>query len=186
MFIFHLELTYCCDYEVYTFETELVAETEENAKEQFYEICSKNVDTLRKFLLHHPKLEGLKVVKEDALFSDYNNYFGLPYVLNNEHECSYKQYLGTTLPTEENYKEYLTYVEYYQDAYNTIEEHKSHIEHQQQYQLYVEEAHKIAIENNKLLVSDEFILDFVSKMDITLSKKTPGVCEIKRYLNTMY
>lgn len=175
MKIFNVSATYDEEYDYYrSLEITVIANDKEEARKKFIENCENNIEEVRRFLRSHPKLINKLVIEIDPGYASFHDYYDLTYV-NNEHNATYEDYLGYgkesswfTPPTktEKNYKKYLEYKQFWNNAYENYEKYKNDEEKQKEYREYVKKCEDEAKEENKKLLSDEFILDFFKKLEI--------------------
>ena len=174
MKVFEVFARYDEEYEFITLEMTVIANNKEEARKKFIENCENNIDKVRRFLRSHPKLIDKLVIKIDPQYESFYTYYNLTYV-NNEHNNSYEDYLGygkesswftPHAKTEENYKAYLEYKEYWNNAYENYEKYKNDKEKVKEYDDYVKKCEDEINEENKKLLSDEFIFDFFKNLDI--------------------
>ncbi len=189
MKVFKVFSNYSDDYEIRLLKMKLFATDEEDAKKTFINKCKENINKLRIFLKDHPELKYKElVIKIDHNYHSFESYYDLTYV-NNEHNNTYEDYLGygkessfftPSEKTEKNYKRYLEYNKYWNDAYEKLEKYKNNEERQKEYQDYVKNCVDEIAEMNKRLLSDDFIFDFFSKLEIQVREIKMNEFEIER------
>ena len=174
MKVFVVFARYDKEYEFRSLEMTIIASNKEEARQKFIQKCENNIDELRRFLIYHPKLIDKLVIKIDHQYESFYDYYNLTYV-NNEHNKTYEDYLGygkesswftPSAKTEENYKDYLEYKEYWTNAYENYEKYKNDEEKLKKYDEHVKKCKDEIDELNKKLLSNEFILDFFKKLEI--------------------
>lgn len=176
MKVFKVFATYYSEHDYVSNDLEItvIANNKEEARKKFIENCENNINEVRRFLRSHPKLIDKLVIKIDPQYESFYTYYNLTYV-NNEHNDTYEDYLGygkesswftPSAKTEENYKDYLKYKEYWNNAYENYEKYKNDEEKLKEYDEYVKKCEDEIDEINKKLLSNEFIIDFFKNLKI--------------------
>jgi hypothetical protein len=188
MQVFKVVSTYNDDYDYYNLEMIVFAASKEEAKQNFINKCKDNINELRNFVKHHSELRNKIIIEIEPCQESFEGYYDLTYV-KNEHNNTYEDYLGYgkesawfTPPkkTEENYKEYLEYKKCWTDAHEKFEKYKNDEEKQKEYKEYVKKREDEVNEINKKLLSNDFIFEFFSKLEIYIYEIKMNEFEIRR------
>ena len=167
--VFKVFVRYDDEYEFFHLKMNIMASCKEEALQKFKNICKQDIQGIRQFLDKHPKLEDKRVNKLIPCTASFYEYYDLDYV--SDPNLSYHDYLGPDIPpNEKNYKEYLIFKKDLDTMYDKWQKYFNDEEKQKEYNQYLKRIENEVEEENKNLLSDEFILDFFEKLETYVSE----------------